>query len=215
MNEKKVTFCVLVITICIWPAPAEVQANDCCEFALPAGCMSVPAPAPPPANWCTNNGGVFMAGHFCNAATGDCAPKPGGTNAYFCCGDDATCNETQLCSDVYTDLGVGACCKTDGTCAATTEALCTSGGGLYGGDGSLCPGGPLGATGACCGAGPCAEVAQVCCQSLPSRKFRGGTCAAANCDGIPTVSEWGLVVMLLLVGAAGTVVIMRRNALIG
>jgi hypothetical protein len=32
---------------------------------------------------------------------------------------------------------------------------------------------------------------------------------------VPTVSDWGLVVMLLLVGAAGTVVITRRSAIIG
>lgn len=44
------------------------------------------------------------------------------------------------------------------------------------------------------------------------RQYSGETWSYGNRPGIPTVSEWGLVAMALLVLSAGTVVLMRRRA---
>jgi len=80
----------------------------------------------------------------------------------------------------------GGCCIEGGGCNLETPEGCSDGGGSYQGDGSTCPGGgPYESDGNACG---------------------------ANGTFIPTVSEWGLAVMALLVLTAATVVIMRRRA---
>lgn len=72
-------------------------------------------------------------------------------------------------------------------------------------------------TGACCtdGVDGCVNVTSATCQALAGKNFtyRGdGTQCGPNNTCIPTVSEWGLVAMALLVLTAATVVIMRRRA---
>lgn len=67
--------------------------------------------------------------------------------------------------------------------------------------------------GACCGPQDCVQTTQAYCET--SGKYRGDatTCATQeNCAGIPTVSQWGLVVMTLVVLTAGTIVLVRRRS---
>ena len=65
--------------------------------------------------------------------------------------------------------------------------------------------------GACCHPGGCEQVIQATCDTFG--KYRGNetTCEQENCAGIPTVSEWGLAVLALLVLTAGTGVLARRQ----
>ncbi len=64
--------------------------------------------------------------------------------------------------------------------------------------------------GACCSPGPCRHTLPGSCVG---GAYRGDAtnCELEACDGIPAVSEWGLAVMLLLILAAGTVVVMQRK----
>ncbi len=64
--------------------------------------------------------------------------------------------------------------------------------------------------GACCGPGQCVQVIETECAG----KYRGdGTkCEQEVCGGIPTVSEWGLIVLAVLLVAAGTVVLPKRRS---
>ena len=87
-------------------------------------------------------------------------------------------------------------------------------------------------TGACCAPSGCIEVTQADCEQLSLGKYQGDatTCevdtdgdgvpdACDTCPGfddaepcpIPTVSEWGLIAMTLLVLTAGTVVLRARR----
>ncbi|MFQ5512748.1 MAG: IPTL-CTERM sorting domain-containing protein [Candidatus Krumholzibacteriia bacterium] len=75
-------------------------------------------------------------------------------------------------------------------------------------------------TGACCdeSAGSCADdVLEVDCQGPSDVWSVGLTCSQVNCGQspppIPTVSEWGVVVMGLLLSTAATIVLRRRRAM--
>ena len=73
-------------------------------------------------------------------------------------------------------------------------------------------------TGACCdrSTGICTDdVLESECQGADDWWFEGQTCAAIPCEAIvriPTVTEWGLVVMTLLGCALGTILFARRRA---
>ncbi len=71
--------------------------------------------------------------------------------------------------------------------------------------------------GACCTAQGCAQTTEALCAGPGKSKYNGdGTvCEQACPSGIPTVSQWGLVAMTLLVLAAGTVVLRRRRPVPG
>lgn len=75
----------------------------------------------------------------------------------------------------------------------------------------------IGSVGACCVEGYCVPNQDLapdeCLERGGIYHGDGTTCEQSSCRAIiPTVSEWGLVVMLLLVLAAGTIVIRRRRA---
>lgn len=69
--------------------------------------------------------------------------------------------------------------------------------------------------GACClppsNGNDCVEMDASLCSSLDGRYDGDGTACAPDGECIPTMSEWGVLVMLLLVLTAGTVVVMRRR----
>ena len=116
-------------------------------------------------------------------------------------------------------LGVsGACCLTDGACTdPITESVCVAAGGVYQGDNTTCV--SFECRGACCDqslpGGVCQSgVSESACNPTgdPQIEFfkdedcveDGGT---VDCPPpIPTVSQWGLVVMSLLVLTAGTII---------
>lgn len=119
----------------------------------------------------------------------------------------------------------GACCQDDPpACVELTEVACETVGGTYNGDDTECEGDNDGdgvddacePGGACCSAAGCEDGAsQDHCEAGGNAKYMGDgtTCEEACPNGIPAVTEWGLVVMLLLVLAAGTVVLKRARAL--
>lgn len=72
--------------------------------------------------------------------------------------------------------------------------------------------------GACCGGGGCDQLPEAACLTEPGEVFRfykgdGTDCRDyQTCVEIPTVSEWGLVALMLVLLAAGTIVLRRRVA---
>ena len=66
--------------------------------------------------------------------------------------------------------------------------------------------------GACCGS-ECVQVSQLECEGFGLYRGDGTRCATEeDCTGIPTVSQWGLVVLALLVLTAGTIVVARQRS---
>lgn len=66
--------------------------------------------------------------------------------------------------------------------------------------------------GACCGK-ECVQISQLECEGFGIYRGDGTRCATEeNCTGIPTVSQWGLVVLALLVLTAGTIVVSRQRS---
>jgi len=71
-------------------------------------------------------------------------------------------------------------------------------------------------TGATCGAHGCHEMTE--CESTIFTvlgKYKGDTTTCAtqtNCDGVPAVSEWGLIALTMMMLVVGTIVLRRRVA---
>ena len=67
-------------------------------------------------------------------------------------------------------------------------------------------------SGACCNFdGSCSETRGLECQGKGDTFHKGEICADFVCETIPTVSEWGLVVMTLLGCTLGTMLYGRRR----
>lgn len=116
----------------------------------------------------------------------------------------------------------GACCLPNNGCILdVTDVECHAiVGGHFEGDGTtFCRHNPDGSctTGACCLPNKTCQtdVTEEECIKADGRFLGVGTISCPdNCFNIPTVSEWGLVVMAVLVLTAATVVIMRRRAMV-
>ncbi len=174
---------------------------------------------------CIALGGTWDVGMVCGELpcgdlTGACCDLSGG------CADSLLLTECYASGGVYagdnTTCGsvVGACCSADLTCVETTEECCglLADGGFW--IAGTCASADCIPTGNCCVEGECMEdVTEAVCNSAGGEYQGNGTeCVPSACAGgghdhdpIPTVSEWGLVVMTLLVLTAGTVVIGRRR----
>jgi len=74
----------------------------------------------------------------------------------------------------------------------------------------------VGMLGACCNvpANTCTQLAESTCNTLGADyAFRGvGTPCGADGACVPTMSQWGVTVMVLLIATAGTTIVMRRRA---
>ncbi len=144
--------------------------------------------------------------------------------------DDAACAGDPAC------IPTGACCNSGaGTPQCDerfTESECNAqASGVYMGDGSTCCDGcaTFSNGGACCGGGAgagCFVSDEAGCAAGKGGIFHGvgttcdpvDTCPAEPtfCQGdVPTVSEWGLVCMTLLLLVCGTCVLGRRQSLAG
>ncbi|MGD2111694.1 MAG: IPTL-CTERM sorting domain-containing protein [Phycisphaerae bacterium] len=166
---------------------ADVTCEEACCF-LPTGCLDLTVPD-------------------CDVASG------------FNQGPGTTC-ATAVC------FPTGACCDRDGTCAdGVLDSECEGLGGTFQGDGTLCseltcpqP------DGACClSNGNCLVLTEADCGVIPDASWpaaftdctdddENGTADACESPlDIPTVSEWGIVSMALLMITAGTVVLVRRR----
>lgn len=161
-------------------------------------CLAVACPVPPAGACCMPDGTCDD-----DATSGGCAA---GGGVYE--GDGTTCAQT-ACS-----APTGACCAPDGTCGDDVrESDCLDAALSYEGDGTTC--GvveclvePL--SGACCtDGGSCQDgISPEDCQGSLQV---GETCAEGCPAPIPTASEWGLIVMTVLVLTAGTVLVGRRR----
>lgn len=118
----------------------------------------------------------------------------------------------------------GACCYLDGTCANMTFTECIGSGGNYLGDGTACSGDGDGdgfddtceqSMGACCYEdGVCTHETEPGCAHNGGTFMGVGTaCSEVQCGtpNIPTMSQWGMLVLALLLVAAGTVAVVRRR----
>ncbi len=154
----------------------------------------------------------------CPGASAPCvipAVNPGGrlcTSNAQCISEAVTCLETQ-----------GACCNTlDGTCESPKLSADCSGAQRVWTKGGTCATVDCDATlGACCDHdtfGGCTNTTNAGCPVGPDNKLewtKGSSCAAiTDCDhnAIPTVSQWGLVVLTLLLLTGAKVYFGRRQA---
>ncbi len=158
----------------------------------------------------TCGNGAVRLGEECddgNTDDGDgCSATCTVESGYACVGEPSLCgldcNENSIPDEC--DLACGPTddpCDVDG-CGQSTD---TNGDGMP----DDC--------GACCTAQGCAQTTEALCDGPSKSKYNGdGTvCEEACPSGIPTVSQWGMVAMTLLVLAAGTVVLRRRRLVPG
>jgi hypothetical protein len=155
-----------------------------------------------------------------------------------CCnaapGAGGACTQTIQadCQGVYNNwtpassVCVPDCAEVTGSCCNTISGVCTSGviqsacAGVWT-EGGSCPGNCVAATGACCvddglATASCTDgVTQSACAGTWTQ---GGTCATLpdpcvpDFTAIPTVSEWGLAVLALLLLIGGKIYFSRRDA---
>lgn len=190
-----------------------VTGGACC---LDKGCVVTTAAS------CADAGGVFLGPgascDSCSIPTGACClPESfntaGGGEPCVDGIDESTCNGL---GGVYQGGGTdcesvpgGTCfgaCNGKGGCFETTEATCNDVDGFYDGNGSVCEGSPANAGGGSAGPGSQGGVAGTGGDYVI--RFTGVTFAQPP-EAIPTLSEWALIVMgLLLVG--GITVLIRR-----
>jgi hypothetical protein len=159
---------------------------------------------------------------------------------------DGTFELGEICEDLVVPCPAGACCLPTEECVETSGPDCVAAGGVYGGDGTTCdPIGAcdqgdnvcVETTDDCCsgayqGDGTTCTPVGACCEdhiacSITTAAGCNGTylgdgtaCVAQACNPlahvVPAVSEWGAVVLALLVLTAGTIVVARhRRNLVG
>jgi len=164
----------------------------------------------------------------CVAIEGACcdsAPGAGGscsqTTQANCTGQYLTWTPAVECSTVACAEVQGACCdRLTGSCSSTLQAACNCA------DCVWTVGGACGSTpcvtiqGACCvqteQTAECTQTSQAACATLGGTWTRETDCSAVECEPlftpIPTVSEWGLVIMALMLLVGGKVYFGRRQA---
>lgn len=134
--------------------------------------------------------------------------------------DDAgLCTDSEEITLAFQCAAPGACCLPDGECEeGEFEALCEEEGGAFLGEGSSCTPNACQQLGACCFAdGFCEDVFQSECDKEGGVSAGPGTdCASSECHGgfqpIPTTSQWGLIVLALLLGIVAKASFGRRPA---
>jgi hypothetical protein len=159
-----------------------------------------------PGPWLANDllGYLTLAGHGVGPYECNDLPQDPLNSAY--------CAATEM-------TGPGGCCLPDGTCEMLDLQGCNDAwlptvdnGEHYAGDGNLCK------CGACCLHNGCTlNVTSDACVKLGGRYMGDDSTQCIHTpegDCIPTLSEWGLLVMGILVLSAATVVIMRRRAMV-
>ncbi len=168
---------------------AAAATGDCCEFASPQGCASAPGDECS-SSACVAAGGTFVADSECNVATGNCEGKAGNTQRVCCVNMDE--ESGAQCANATDDDGDGKVndgCPADG--AAESGANCNN---ATDDDSDT--------------------KVNDGCPAIGCTVAAGGMMDMGACAGlmIPTVSQWGLAVMVILVLTAGTIVVMRRRA---
>lgn len=109
-----------------------------------------------------------------------------------------------------TECGVGLCC-------VRVEGACTAGGGVYIGDDTVCETDTC-STGACCGANQSCNngvLGGTCAFGGNAFLGAGSSCPLSGICPVPTVSQWGMLAMGLLLLIGGTRVLQNRKTLPG
>ncbi|MEK6797757.1 MAG: IPTL-CTERM sorting domain-containing protein [Planctomycetota bacterium] len=165
---------------------------------------------------------VAVTGACCNTASGAGGACSETTLAQCPVGPYVNWSVGQLCADVNCREVTGACCDTLlGDCAVTVSGGCQGEDDQWseGRDCTQVQCSP--AQGACCDSAVGGDRTQASCTSTSMVECnfvwtRGSTCAEVICNpdfiAIPTVSEWGLVVLALLLLAGGKVYFGRRQS---
>lgn len=153
------------------------------------------------------------AGELCQPATGTCVAQPDAPSGTPCDddGDDCTadeCNGSGSCSHPVNDLCGGCClpssvCRDDLTAAECAQQGGTDHSGTCGGDADS--DGVSDVCDLCMGSDTPDRTEKICCGTMnqacntDSDCVGNGPCLpACQCGPIPTVSEWGLVLLTLL-----------------
>lgn len=212
------------------PASVECRASegDCdpAEFCTGAGPDCPPDALEPNTTLCRAAVNECDVDEFCTGSDVDC-PADGFQPPGTLCNDDGdectddTCDGSGTC--LHPESGLcGACCLASKDCIdRVLPSTCTAQGGTSSGAGSTCLGDTDGdgvddlcdncpgvddlifGVDVCVGTGvPCASDADC---------GPGGTCAPACSGAIPTVSQWGLVVLALTLLVGGKLYFGRRQ----
>jgi hypothetical protein len=136
------------------------------------------------------------------------------------------CINASLCEDEFFCDGVELCCTDPLGCSGTPFGQCVDGTPFECEPGQFCDE-DLNACVECtidadCDDGEFCNGAEFCvsnaCTSGPDACLPGQTCDEGTDEclgqGIPTVSQWGMLAMALLVLTAGTLVLMRRGSIL-
>jgi hypothetical protein len=159
----------------------------------------------------------------CERATGACCDRATGlcTDGVVndeCVGEKLVWSKDELCVDVGCERATGACC--DGLSGICTDAVlpeaCTGEQQVWSQDTSCSAVSCEAARGACCDTttGECADgVTLAECSDEGDEWSKNLGCSQVTCEPpfIPTVSEWGLVIMALLLLAGAKVYFGRRE----
>jgi len=167
----------------------------------------------------------------CDALMGACCNTAPGAGGACVETTQADCPTSQYqswtvnadCDDVTCDEVTGSCCNTlSGTCSITTQGQCGTGADFVWTEGGACPGTCVARTGACCVEPSNTEATCTDGQTSAQCAAAGGVwsdsqpCSAVECTPdftpIPTVSEWGLAVLALMLLIGGKIYFSRREA---
>ena len=152
-------------------------------------------------------------GACCDPGTGNCTD--GETIESCAAGGGEYVGDGTVCSPDE------ACCYPDESCDDLPPECCPMTGGQPMGSGTICTTTDCTVYGACCTEDPEPECTLVpdesACVAMDGDYQGEGTVCPAACeiqgDGIPAVSEWGLVLLTLIGLATGTILFRRRRQL--
>ncbi|MCZ6698562.1 MAG: IPTL-CTERM sorting domain-containing protein [Planctomycetota bacterium] len=183
------------VTVCS-PIRACCLPDDACAMLDPLCCEDLGGTDLGAGTTCSTPEGCCLLDDTCATLDPACCALIGGTSQ----GAGNVCSLTE------------ACCIPGQGCFSLDPLCCEDLGGMSQGPGTSCS-----PAGACCfPLGKCSLAASVCCTAMGGEPQGAGiSCLDAQCSGpptIPTVSEWGLIVLTLLLLAAGTIVYRRRPA---
>ena len=181
-------------------------ATGACHMAVPACCLANGDTPQGPGSVCTAREACCFADNTCMMLDPLCCADQGGIPQ----GAGSQCRGPEACCDSVT----GACYMADGTC-------CLANGDMPQGPGAVCT-----APEACCFSdGRCQDLDPHCCVGLGGTLRGAGSACEGDADGdgvddaceppaavIPTVPQWGLIVMTVLGLALGTILFGRRRS---
>lgn len=185
--------------------PEACCLNDgTCQDLTPKDCQSQSGQSQGAGTSCAPLGACCPPASSCVETTAACCTAIGGDYQ----GNGVPCTP---------DSCVQACCMSDYSCADLPPDTCIAQNGLPQGPDTTC-----GGLWACClPDGSCETMDRLCCDERGGELGSEDHCLGDHngngiddaCDGapVPTVSEWGLIIMTLLLLTAGTIISAQRR----